>query len=139
MLLVAILSSCLPAAAQITLDVIGPHEYDLPIGFKPFDIFVEYGTTQITGNTWDANENRQIGPDSKTLISLTKYVHFWTPKAIPRLGLGWEFILPVSGTRNNTDRSSSSGVGDPITGPAMWVKPTQKSTLGVQLFRRQSG
>jgi hypothetical protein len=68
------------------------------------------------------------------LISLTKYVHFWTPKAIPRLGLGWEFILPVSGTRNNTDRSSSSGVGDPITGPAIWVKPTQKSTLGVQLF-----
>ena len=35
----ALLSISLPAVAQITLDVIGPHEYDLPVGFKPFNIF----------------------------------------------------------------------------------------------------
>jgi hypothetical protein len=130
----AIPSICVPAAAQITLDVIGPHEYDLPVGFKPFDIFVEYGTMQTTGNTWDANGNRHDGPDSETLISLSKYVHFWTPQSMPKLGLGWEFILPASGTRDTTDMTSSSGIGDPITGPALWFKPTQKSTLGAQLF-----
>lgn len=130
----ALLSISLPAAAQITLDVIGPHEYDLPVGFKPFNIFVEYGEMQTTGNAWDANSHRQDGPDSETLISESKYVHFWTPQSMPKLGLGWEFILPAVGTRNTTDQTSSSGVGDPITGPAFWFKPTQKSTLGAQLF-----
>lgn len=132
--LFALVSLWIPAAAQITLDVIGPHEYELPVGFKPFNIFVEYGEMQATGNTWDANSNRQDGPSSETLISESKYVHFWTPQSVPKLGLGWEFILPAVGTRNTTDNTSSSGVGDPITGPALWFKPTPKSTLGAQFF-----
>ena len=34
------------AQAQTTFDVIGPHEYELPVGFEPFNVFVQYAYVQ---------------------------------------------------------------------------------------------
>jgi len=30
-------------ASDIPLAIIGPHEYDLPVDFKPFNVLVQYG------------------------------------------------------------------------------------------------
>jgi len=122
------------AQAQVTLDVIGPHEYDLPVGFEAFNVFVQYATFQDGGRAWLANGDRRRTPRTSTIVGLSKYVRFWSPASNPNIGLAYEVILPEVGVRDRATRSSSSGLGDPLTGPAIWYKPTPNSTLGFQTF-----
>ena len=64
-----------PARAQVTFDVIGPHEYDLPTNFaKPFNIFVQYVESQSTSKILDANKDKQTVSKTSVLVGLTKYV-----------------------------------------------------------------
>lgn len=121
-------------SAQVTFDVIGPHEYELPVGFKPFNVFVQYGLVQNGKKTWDNNGDRQSIQNTQTLVGLTKYVHFWSPESAPHIGLAYEIIVPEVGVRNTGAKTSTGGVGDPLTGPAVWYKPSPDSTLGFQSF-----
>lgn len=124
-----------PALAQVTLDVIGPHEYDLPVGFKPFNVFVQYATFQDGRKAWDGSgDRRSAAAKTQTIVGLSKYVRFWSPESRPDIGLAYEVILPEIGIRNDATNSSNSGLGDPLTGPAIWYKPTPNSTLGFQTF-----
>jgi outer membrane putative beta-barrel porin/alpha-amylase len=128
------LGAATPAQAQVTLDVIGPHEYDLPVDFKPFNVFVQYATFQDGRRLWDGDGDRRRTSSTHTIVGLSKYVHFWTPESNPKMGLAYEVIVPEVGVRNSDSRSSASGIGDPITGLALWYKPTANSTLGFQSF-----
>ncbi|HIE72621.1 MAG TPA: hypothetical protein EYP98_22045, partial [Planctomycetes bacterium] len=69
-----------PAHAQIIFDVIGPHEYDLPVDFEPFNVFVQYGYVQNDSKFWDSNGNKVAGSGARRTVGLSKYVHFWTPE-----------------------------------------------------------
>lgn len=133
--LCAALAMAVPAQAQVTLDVIGPHEYDLPVGFKPFNVFVQYATFQDGARVWDGSgDDRRAAAKTRTIVGLSKYVRFWSPESNPDIGLAYEVILPEVGVSNDATNTSNSGIGDPLTGPAIWYKPTPNSTLGFQSF-----
>ena len=138
-LLAALFLAFAPSAqAQIIFDVIGPHEYDLPVDFDPFNVFVQYGYVQNDSKFWDANGNKVAGSGARRTVGLSKYVHFWTPNFNRNIGLAWEVIQPEISVRNrnapNPDDRNASGFGDTITGFAAWYKPTPASTLGIQSF-----
>jgi len=133
-LVAAALGAVAPVQAQVTLDVIGPHEYDLPVDFKPFNVFVQYATFQDGDRQWDGDGDRRRTARTRTIVGLSKYVRFWTPESNPKIGLAYEIIVPEVGVRNSDTRSSASGIGDPITGFAVWYKPGANSTLGFQTF-----
>lgn len=125
------------AHAQITRGFIAPHEYALPepTTMKPWNVFVQYATWQDTKKVWNSNGDKVSVGNTEVLVGLSKYVHFWAPEAFGRkLGVGWEIIVPEVGIRDRTTRASSSGLGDPITGPAIWIKPAPNWTLGADLF-----
>lgn len=130
----------LPAAAlaQTTFDVIGPHEYELPVGFKPFNVFVQYAYVQRDSRVFDSSGDRHDGNSAQRIVGLSKYVHFWSPESAPNIGLAWEYIQPEIGIRNSKaadpDDRQVSGFGDPITGAAIWYKPSENSTFGFQTF-----
>ena len=119
------------ANAQVTFDVIGPHEYDLPVGMKkPVDIFVQYFETQNTDKMYNNNGDKVSVPQTNLTIGLTKYVRLFSLESHPEIGLAWETIVPEIGVRNETAGTSAGGLGDPLTGPVIWYKPTPNSTLG---------
>jgi len=126
--------SVAPVQAATTFDVIGPHEYELPVDFKPFNVFVQYAYVQKDNKKFDSNGNRVKGPDTTTTVGLTKYVRFWTPEWNSKIGLAYEVIVPEIGVRDTTAKTNTSGIGDPLTGFAIWYKPSEKSTLGFQSF-----
>lgn len=126
------------AHAQVVFDVIGPHEYDLPVNFAPYDVFVQYGYVQNDTARWDGDGNRVDGSGARRAVGLSKYVYLWSPQFNRNLGFLWEVIEPESAIRDHRatdprDRNRA-GLGDPITGFAGWFKPTPKSTLGIQSF-----
>lgn len=127
------------AAAQVTFDVIGPHEYDLPVGYQPWNVFVQYVTIQDNDRAFDDGGDRvHLDRDSTSVVGLSKWVHFFTVDSLPNVGMGFEVIQPEVSTRlDATDVSNaktSSGFGDTLIGYAIWYKPTEGSTLGLQTF-----
>lgn len=123
-----------PTYAQTTFDVIGPHEYELPVDFEPFNVFVQYAYVQKNSRTFDAGGDRKKGTGSTAIVGLSKYVRFWSPESNRSIGLAWEIIVPEISVRSRHPSSQVSGLGDPITGFAIWYKPTPDSTLGFQSF-----
>ncbi|WP_317973431.1 transporter [Novosphingobium pituita] len=119
-------------AEDITFAVIGPHEYDLPVDFKPFNALVQYGEYNSGSRAYDDRGKRQQGPDTDLMVGLTKYVHFWTFDKLPGVGFAYEYIQPE--VRLTGPGLKASGFGDPLTGFAVWMKPSRNSTLGVQSF-----
>ncbi|MCK9383798.1 MAG: transporter [Nevskia sp.] len=122
------------AALGITLDVITPGEYALPVDFKPFNVFVQYATLGTTRKDFDAGGNRVDANGDQTIVGLSKYVRFWTFDGLPKVGFAYEVILPEVGLRNPETRTRAGGIGDPLTGFAVWFKPTSNATFGLQNF-----
>lgn len=123
--------------AQTTFDLIGPREYELPVGFDPFNVFVQYATIQNNTHAFDNDGDRVRGSGSKAITGISKYVRFWTPESSRNIGVAWEILVPEAGIRNNSAPEGDrhvSGIGDPITGFAIWYKPKENSTLGFQSF-----
>lgn len=125
------------AAAQITFDVIGPHEYDLPVDFDPFNVFVQYGMVQEDDRFFNRHGDRVDGSGAQRIVGMSKYVRFWSPESNRNIGVAWEVIVPEVAIRNRSladgDRHVS-GIGDPLTGFAIWYKPAANATLGFQSF-----
>jgi len=122
------------AFAGVTFDAIGPHEYELPVGFDPFNVFVQYATFQDNDKAYDADGDKIDGPNSDQLVGISKYVRFWTPGFNPKIGLAYEVLVPEIGVRDKAAASYTGGVGDPLTGFAVWYKPSDNSTFGFQSF-----
>lgn len=132
------MSAASPVHAEVVFDVIGPHEYDLPVAFAPYDVFVQYAYLQNDSKRWDIDGNRVDGSGAQRIVGLSKYVYLWTPRVDRNVGLLWEVIQPETAIRDRAavdprDRNRE-GLGDPITGFAGWFKPTVKSTFGLQSF-----
>ncbi len=120
-------------ANDITFAVIGPHEYDLPVNFKPFNVFVQYGEFNSTSQMFNSSGHVVHAPQQDLVEGLSKYVYFWTFAEIPNIGFAYEIIVPEVriATKGSPD---AAGVADPLTGPAVWFKPTANSTIGFQTF-----
>jgi hypothetical protein len=125
-----------PAQAQIVRGFIGAHEYNLPdpAGMKPWNVFVEYSTLQNTDKVWNSNGNKVGVGKTETLVSLSKFVHFW--EAFPGVGVAMELIVPKVSIRDKggLGAGDASGIADPIVGPAWWIKPAPNWTLGSDFF-----
>lgn len=123
--------------AQTTFDVIGPGEYELPVDFEPFNVFVQYATVQNNARAFDDSGDRVRGTGSKAITGISKYVRFWSPESNRDIGMAWEILIPEAGIRNRSAPEGDrhiSGIGDPITGFAIWYKPENNLTLGFQSF-----
>ncbi|MGH8447515.1 MAG: transporter [Solimonas sp.] len=135
---VGLLPCSAPLWAGTTFDVIGPREYELPVDFKPFNVFVQYATYQNTERRYDNDGQRGEGSGVESITGLSKYVRFWTPDFNRRIGLAWEVIVPEVSLRDRSAAKAGdrqhSGIGDPMTGFALWYKPGAGSTLGLQSF-----
>lgn len=124
-----------PALADnITFAVIGPHEYDLPVNFKPFNVFVQYGENNIGSQAYNNSGGAINGSKQNQFVGLSKYVYFWCFPGISDIGFAYEVITPEVGVTGPGTGNGVRGIGDTLTGPAMWFKPTPNSTLGVQNF-----
>ncbi|WP_019086728.1 transporter [Komagataeibacter europaeus] len=119
-------------AADVTLGIIGPHEYDLPVDFKPFNVLVQYGDGNAAGNSYNSLGQRKPGGGSHTWSGMTKYVHFRSFDAIPHVGFAFELIQTES--YNLADGTNYGGLSPTIVGPAAWFKPNRHSTFGIQTF-----
>ncbi|GAB3590789.1 transporter [Acetobacter peroxydans] len=120
-------------AADITLGIIGPHEYDLPVDFKPFNVLVQYGDGNAAGNAYNGSGERVAAHGGgHSWSGMTKYVHFRTFDAIPHVGFAFELIQTESYVL--ADGKNYGGLGGTIVGPAAWFKPNKHSTFGFQTF-----
>jgi len=124
-----------PARADhITFAVIGPHEYDLPVDFQPFNVFVQYGDNNVGNLAFNNYGGIVHGNDDNSFVGLSKYVFFWCFPNINNIGFAYEVITPEVGVTGPGTGNGVRGIADTLTGPAMWFKPTPNTTLGVQNF-----
>jgi hypothetical protein len=120
-------------ASDITFAVIGPQEYNLPVDFKvPFNVFVQYGEFNNTNQAWNPSGGLNRVTSSTLYEGLSKYVRFWTFDSIPNVGFAYEVIVPE--VMITDPYTATKGIGDPLTGPAVWFKPTKDTTVGLQSF-----
>lgn len=129
-----ILLVCSPpvSASCIPLSVVGPHEYALPVNYESFNAVAQYAFVQTDNMAFDGKGKKVSGPHTFTTVGFTKYVRFFTLKPLPDVGIAWEFLLPEISVQK--PGLSASGLGDPLTGFAVWMKPGKNSTAGVQSF-----
>jgi hypothetical protein len=120
------------AASGIPLSVIGPHEYALPVNYESFNAVAQYAFVQTDNMAFDSTGKRVSGPGTFTAVGFTKYVRFFTFKSLTDVGFAWEVLEPEISVQG--PGISATGLGDPLTGLAVWMKPTKNSTVGVQSF-----
>jgi len=139
-LLTSLLLASFVTQAQVTFDVIGPREYDMPVGLTtPVNVFVQYAYYQDNQRIFDTNSDRQrVGVGSRAFVGQSKYVRFWSPENSPDIGQAFIAILPEISIRtrnapNSADRHVS-GLADPILGYALYKKFTPNLILGVQSY-----
>jgi opacity protein-like surface antigen len=119
-------------ASGIPLGVVGPHEYALPVNYESFNAVAQYAFVQTDNMAFDSTGRRVSGPGTFTAIGFTKYVRFFAFKSHPDVGFAWEVLEPEISVQG--PGVSATGLGDPLTGLAVWMKPTRNSTVGVQSF-----
>jgi hypothetical protein len=121
------------SAADVTFAVIGPREYELPVNYKDFFAFVQYGEFNSSSQYFDSRGNLTSQPRQNLGVGLSKFVYFTTLDSLPGVGIALEAILPevYSGVRGAGEQL---GFGDTIWGAATWFKPNDKTTLGFQSF-----
>ena len=127
-----LICSSTAGAAGIPLSVIEPHEYALPVNYEPFNAVAQYSFIQTDNSAFDAAGKRGAGPGTLTAVGFTKYVRFFAFKSLPDVGFAWEFLQTEISVQKAG--ASASGFGDPLTGLAVWIKPSRNSTLGLQSF-----
>jgi hypothetical protein len=120
-------------ADGIPLNIIGPHEYALPVNYQPFNAVVQYGYFQTGNQVYESNGNKVDAPlKTSTAVGFTKYARFFKIDSLPDVGIGWEVVVPAISVQGTG--LSVSGIGDPLTGGAIWIKPSKNSTIGFQSF-----
>ena len=119
-------------ASDIPFAVIGPQEYNLPVNFQPFNVFVQYGEYNNQGKAWNSSGDLHSTTNGDLFVGLSKYVRFFTLDVLPNVGLAYEVIEPE--VMLTGPAADAKGFGDPLTGPAAWIKPNADSTFGVQSF-----
>ncbi len=97
-------------------------------------MFVQYGFQNYASLAYNNGGGLVSGSKQSLFVGLSKYVYFWTFPSIPDIGFAYEVITPEVGLTGPGTGEGIRGIGDTLTGPAMWIKPTPNTTLGVQNF-----
>jgi len=141
LLLFVLLTASFLAQAQVTFDVIGPREYEMPVGLEqPVNTFVEYASYQDNQRIFNRNADRtRIGASgSRAFVGQSKYVRFWSPANSPDIGQAMVVIVPAVSIRNsraiNLNDRHNSGIADPILGYVLYKAFTENLILGVQTY-----
>lgn len=119
-------------ASGIPFAIIEPGEYTLPVNFESFNAFAQYGYWQNDSRSFDSKGNNVKGSGTDTFVGLSKYAHFFTIKSIPDVGFVMLVMLPEVSVQG--PGLSVNGLADPMLGPAVWIKPSKNSTLGIQSY-----
>lgn len=119
-------------ASGINFAIIEPGEYTLPVNYESFNVLAEYGFWQNDSRFFDSKGNNVKGSGTETTVVLSKYARFFTIKSIPDVGIAMVAMIPNVSVRGSG--VSVSGFGDPMIGPAVWIKPSKNSTLGIQSY-----
>lgn len=117
-------------AASIPFSVIGPHEYTLPLHFKPYLEFVQSGEANDNGERFDSGGTARDALVGTTLSSSTKLAYLFQIRGLTQVGFEAEAIVPAIRVTGGPD--AVTGLGDPVVGLVGWIKPSAHSTLGLQ-------
>lgn len=117
-------------ASNIPFSAIGPHEYTLPLNFRPYLEFVQSVETNNDQTSFDSGGNTRDKTSGHTLTTSTKLAYLFQIQGLRKVGFEAEAILPASRVTDGPD--ATTGIGDPITGLAVWTKPTKNSVIGLQ-------
>ena len=119
-----------PARADgVPFSIIGPHEYEFPVNFDPFHVFVAYGEYNHRDRQYDDSGNVVDASGQNLYSSITKYVYFTPLPGAPHIGSAWEVIVPEVALWGGGS-PSVSGFADPLFGALFWIKPNKHSTFG---------
>lgn len=125
-----LLASHAGVAASIPFSVIGPHEYALPLHFKPYLEFVQSGEANDNGERFDSGGTARDALGGTTFSSSTKLAYLFQIQGLPEVGFDAEAIEPAIRVTGGPD--SVTGLGDPVVGLVGWIKPSAWSTFGLQ-------
>jgi Putative MetA-pathway of phenol degradation len=113
-------------AGVIPYSVIGPHEYQLPVGKEiPKDglnLLLSYNTYRDEGRAWDGDSNVR-----NLFLNINKFVHIFNIEGLDNCGFLWEGVLGFGSLQMKTN-SSETGMIDGQTGLVAWWKPTKNWT-----------
>jgi hypothetical protein len=126
------LTASTASGADITFGVIAPHQYDLPINYKPFNLVTQFGYWNHNNERFDSSGRRQAGPGTDTFFGVSSYARFFTFRFLP--SVGWAVGVFLTEVRIQGPGLGASGFGDPLAGVAAWIKPSPNTTVGLQSY-----
>lgn len=119
-------------AGIIPYSVIGPHEYQLPVGNEiPKDginLLLSYNTYRDEGKAWDGDSGAR-----SLFVNVNKFVHIFNFEGLDNSGFLWEAVAGFGSLqlKNNT---SETGMIDAQTGLVAWHKPTKNWTNVIEYW-----
>ena len=116
-------------AGTIPYSVIGSNEFNLPVKYEPFNVWLSYNVYRDEGKTWAGTDSTS----RDSLMTINKFAHFFKVDALPDVGFLWEAVAGL-GHFSSKSHDSSSGFLDPSTGVLAWIKPTPDLTTGLEYF-----
>ncbi|MDD2319838.1 MAG: transporter [Geobacteraceae bacterium] len=113
-------------AGIIPYSVIGPHEYQLPVGDEiPKDginLLLSYNTFRDESDAYDGDSSAR-----SLFANVNKFVHIFNIDGLNNAGFLWEGVLGF-GSYQTKDNQSFTGMIDGQTGLVAWHKPTKNWT-----------
>jgi len=137
-MVMAFIGLCLSAfsgkalAGIIPYSVIGPHEFQLPVGDDipagGLPILLSYNTYREEGKAWDGESG------SRSLFAnINKFAYVFKFDAAPQVGFLWEGLAGFASATSKAD-TSVSGMIDAQTGVLAWIKPTKNLVTGLEYW-----
>jgi hypothetical protein len=110
-------------AGIIPYSVIGPHEYQLPVGKEiPEDglnLLLSYNTWRDESDAYDGESGTR-----SLFANVNKFVHIFNIDGLDNAGFLWEGVLGF-GNVQTKDNQNFTGMIDGQTGLVAWHKPTK--------------
>jgi len=119
-------------AGIIPYSVIGPHEFQLPVGDDipagGLPILLSYNTYREEGKAWDGDSTAR-----SLFANINKFAYVFKFDAVPQVGFLWEGLAGFA-SATGKDNTSVTGMIDPQTGLLAWIKPTRNWVTGLEYW-----
>jgi hypothetical protein len=134
----ALMSVCLAGvsgkahAGIIPYSVIGPHEFQLPVGDNipknGLPILLSYNTWRDEGKAWDGESGAR-----STFANINKLAYVFKFDSLPKVGFLWEGLAGFASATSKAD-TSVTGMIDAQTGILAWFKPAGNLVTGLEYW-----
>lgn len=119
-------------AGIIPYSVIGPHEYQLPVGDAiPKDginLLLSYNTFRDEGKAWDGESSAR-----NLFVNVNKFAHIFKLDGLDKFGFLWEGVLGF-GSLQLKNNMSETGMIDGQTGLVGWYNPIPNMSLVLEYW-----